>query len=240
MGGADPFEADGEPDGAAPISTQDRIVDRSHNRDTLSSEAMTEMLRDLQDAMLALDERLVALEASRDTASEDTRRLASGVADMGDALARRVRALEHGQDAPPPILVQPQRLLPKATRPPPQNRVAWSAALFFVLALVLGAFWLLSTETRDRAAIAPAPPRAAAAPPPAPVTQPAPTVRTTTPAKPSYHPYHVASTPHRSTSLGSSPAHTAPDSRPPSTTTGFGHFGPSPAATTPPPTHTPG
>jgi len=229
MGAADHSEAGEEHDDAMTHWTEERPVDRSHNRDTLSSEAMTEMLRDLQDAMLALDERLVVLESSQDGASEDTRRLAKGVADMGEVLTRRVRALEHGRQALPPILAQPVAPLPlKPARQPPQNRLVWSVGLVVVLALVLAAFWLLGVESHDHAASA-APPRAAATPPPAPPANATPPVSPqTTPKTPS----HTTAPPHRWTHPRVSPSDTSPATNSITPATSFGHYGPSPSLTT--------
>jgi hypothetical protein len=154
MSGADASETGDDHRDAGADAIWGRGVDRSHNRDTLSSEAMTEMLRDIQDAMLALDERLAALESTQVGASGDTRNLALGVADMGDALARRVRALEQDSKSTAPILAQ--SILPqpkKAVRHPPPNRIAWSVALVFVIAVMAAAFWMLRSESTDRAAI---------------------------------------------------------------------------------------
>ena len=130
---------------------EERPVDRSHNRDILSSEAMTEMLRDVQDSMLALDERLGSLEAAHGHASAETRRLATGVADMGDALARRVRALETGKPELAPIVAAPAAHKP--ARRPHERPIALSLGMALVLALALTAFWLFGSETLDRATI---------------------------------------------------------------------------------------
>jgi len=230
MGAADHSEA-GEEYGAMTRSTEERALDRSHNRDTLSSEAMTEMLRDIQDAMLALDERLVVLESSQDGASEDTRRLAKGVADMGEVLARRVRALEQGREDPPPILAQPVAPLLKPARQPPQNRIAWSVGLVFVLAIVLAAFWLLSVESLDHATIS-TPPKAPA-PPAAP-----PVAAATPPVSPPKTPTHTVTAPHRWTPRRYSSGYATPATNSTTPATGFSHYGPSPTVVTPTPTPT--
>jgi len=236
MGAADHSEAGEGDDGAVTQWTEERPVDRSHNRDTLSSEAMTEMLRDIQDAMLALDERLVELESSRDSASEDTRTLAKGVADLGDVLARRVRSLEQGRQIPPPSRAEPMAPPLKPARQPPQNRVGWVVGLVLVLALVLAAFWLLGVESLDHATVTAPPQAAAAAPPPAPapVAKPPPLAPPHVPPKTTSH---TVTAPHRSTSRSTTPrvsigaTPTATNSTTP--VTGFGHYGPSPSVTTP-------
>ena len=61
---------------------------------------MTEMLRDVQDTMLALDERLGTLETAQSHAGTQTRKLAIGVAQLADALTRRIQALEEATPAP--------------------------------------------------------------------------------------------------------------------------------------------
>jgi hypothetical protein len=213
---------------------QERGVDRSHNRDTLSSEAMTEMLRDLQDAMLALDERLGALESSHAGASDDTRKLARGVADMGDALARRVRAIEQGGRDPPAILIRRESAPPP---PPlgvrrPRQALGWAAALVLVFAIALGALWLMTRESLERGPPLAQPKPIAMAPPPS----PAPSVALTPPPVPTPA-LHTAShglPQHRSAPWRAS-AHALPQSSPPPAPTGFAHYGPSP----PPPASAP-
>jgi hypothetical protein len=191
-----------------------REVDRSHNRDVLTPEAITDMLRDLQDAMLSLDERLAALESSRDGTSRDTRSLAQGVADLGDALSRRVRALERGMQDPAPILAQVMAppLLTTA-RAPRRTSFAWMIGLACIVIMVaLAAFWLLRAESFDRSSVAAAP--AVSRPPPsvpsvaeAPIPPPPPMRQRVAP--------HVAVSTHRTPrppAPGTPPADTLPDS----------------------------
>jgi hypothetical protein len=245
MGGADHSEDWDARADAASHPTEERGVDRSHNRDTLSSEAMTEMLRDLQDAMLALDQRLGALEASKDIGPDNTRRLAQGVVDLGDALTRRVRALEQGRQTPPPILIRRESSPPARARRarPGRHRLAWAAGLVFVLLIALGGFWLLNAESVDRATSAAAPNAVVAAPvvaaAPAPAPTPAPSAADTAPPRPP--PPHTAShtgAPHRSAPWRS-PAHTRPAPSAPSAPIGFSRYGPGPSAPVPAPSQPP-
>jgi hypothetical protein len=219
-----------------------RGVDRSHNRDTLSSEAMSEMLRDLHDAMLALDERLGALEASHAGASEDTHKLARGVADMGDALARRVRAIEQGRRDPPAILIRREVATPPpigARRPRPQNRLAWAVAAVLILVIALAAFWLMNFKSLERGAPAAAPNPIAAAPAVTPAPAPAMAVTTPTIPPPAPRTATHAVAQHRSPSWRRASTHAPPESNSTNTPTGFGHYGPSPSAPAPAPAAVP-
>ncbi len=238
MGAADHSQAgEGRAD-ALTLAPDERGVDRAHNRDTLSSEAMSQMLRELQDAMLALDERLGALESSHTGVSEDTRRLARGVADMGDALARRVRAIEGARRDPPTIVVRrepPPPVSPPRPRPRPWG--AWAAALVFALIAALAAFWLLTARSPDRTPL-----EAASPPPPAPVTPvpaatppPRPGAADVTPVVPSPAARIASHTawPHRATSWRRQAGGAVSTQNATSPPTGFGRYGPSPSPPAP-------
>jgi len=193
----------------APHDPQVEAVNRSHNRDTLSSEAMTEMLRDLQDSMLALDERVSGLEAARESAGAETRVLALNVVEMGDALARRVRALEKGEPAPapPPLFAAPT---PRPAKRPPERTAAWVVGLAVLLLGVLGLLWMLRTEALDRAASAPRPAPPAvhpAAPVPVPPAAAPPVAAPTPPASKPFHHW----TGLRHTQSAAAPPATSPD-----------------------------
>jgi len=241
MGAADQSKAGEGFDDVTTHASEALPVDRSHNRDTLSSEAMTEMLREVQDAMLALDERLAALESAQGAASHDTSRLARGVVDMGDALARRVRALEQVTRDPPSILIrrEPAPPIKRPRTPPPQHRLAWTAALVFALAIVLGVFWLMAAESVDHAT------ETAATKPPvvvAPTPAPAPVVADTTPIVPPPPPHpasHTVTSYHHWTSSRSTSAQTLPAANSTTAPTGFGHYGPSPSTPAPAPASAP-
>lgn len=190
MGAADQSADPGKaPDAQAGVN-EIRHVDRSHNRDTLSSEAMTEMLRDVQDTMLALDERLGTLETAQSHAGTQTRKLAIGVAQLADALTRRIQALEEATPAPvaPPPEPGPALFLAPPAKPvrrPPENRVAFTVGLTFILLLILGSLWFWRSEIMDHMRPATPPPGAAAAPSApvnAPAEEPKPAATTTHPA----------------------------------------------------------
>lgn len=217
-------------DMAAVDRVNDPAVDRSHNRDVLSAEAMTEMLRDLQDSLTSAETRVTGLEATHGQVSADSRELALGVARLGDSLLRRVRALENGGGSPPLAVPAPIEPAPILARPAPRKRepvLRLTLSLAVALALVLGAFWLLAGETAPRV------PR----PRPAPALQLGPIVITaptttpatvnTAPATPS--PVHHWSGAARSNAYRSAPKNVEQTSPPSS---GFNTFAPA-AATTP-------
>jgi hypothetical protein len=99
----------------------DPAVDHLHNRENPSAAEMAEMLREVQDSLAALDERLAGLEGAQGESSLVTRRLALNIAQMGETLARRVRSLEHGHTAarPPAPPTPPPPAPPAAATPAP-------------------------------------------------------------------------------------------------------------------------
>jgi hypothetical protein len=162
-------------------------VDRFHNQEAHSPEALTQMLHDLEASHRALEARLgivtaelagqvQGVEARSDLA---TRRLALEVAEMGGALAHRVRALQ----AP----ITP--FTPAMARPAPRRRngFAWSVAAAILLCLGVAAFLLIREQDATSAATpvpvtasAPAATLPAAPPPPTPATAAPKTVQTQT------------------------------------------------------------
>jgi len=151
-----------------------RPVDRFHNQEAHSPEALTQMLHDLEASHRALEARLgivtaelagqmQGVEARSDLA---TRRLALEVAEMGGTLARRVRALQPSVTPFAPALARP------APRPR-RNGFAWSVALAILLCLGVAAFLLIrkqdSTSTATPVPVTASEPAAtlpAALPPP--------------------------------------------------------------------------
>ncbi|MBA3811722.1 MAG: hypothetical protein H0X27_08815, partial [Caulobacteraceae bacterium] len=84
----------GPPPAAREEGPGEASIDRLHNQANPSVEAVAEMLRELQDSLTALDERLGVVETAEGQSAQTTRRLGLEVADMGRALAGRVRAME--------------------------------------------------------------------------------------------------------------------------------------------------
>jgi len=178
------------PDGPDDAVSQDDFdreptADRFHNRAPLSPEVLAESLSEVRDSLVALEGRLGSVAAElagkMDGAEQRTaanaRRLALEVADMGEALARRVRTLEHRtpvpqspQPPPPAPLVIARPIKP----PPPRPRgreLALSLALAALLAAVLGGFWYWRQSAP--AASPPAPVKPPVTTPPAVATPPA-------------------------------------------------------------------
>jgi hypothetical protein len=227
-----------------PDALADRAVGRLHNRENPSPAEMAEMLREVQDTLAALDERLEGLEGAQGDSSVVTRRLASSVAEMGETLARRVRLLESG-DAAPRAAPAPQPSAPPppfaAAAPSRPALAGWNkagrvdtwvlilglAALAVLVAIGLWVFWRqiagggLSTKP-VAVAVAPAAPLA---PPPAPA--PPSTVQAAAPRTTAPPPRHFAYQARRTTvrrAPAASP--TAPAASPPPPTAGFRSFGP--------------
>ena len=178
------------PDDAVSQDYFDRepTADRFHNRAPHSPEALAEALGDVRDSLVALEGRLASvageleskMEGAEQRAAAAARRLALDVVDMGGALSRRVRALEHRPPIPgselPPAAPAPLAL---PARPAPrrrERRLALSLILGAVLAAVLAGFWYWRQSAPAGAAAkppiakltaaqaAPAPPPVASAP----------------------------------------------------------------------------
>jgi hypothetical protein len=261
--GPEPFALEDRP--AAPVSEAatsedasnmefDPSAGRFHNRENPSPSEMAEMLREVQDSLAALNERLTGLEGTQDDSSLVTRRLALNVAELGATLARRVRSLEQGDAPPPPVAPPPLPptpvAAPFAVAPPsrPASARSRDRRRWDTLALILGAVILLgligiglwvfarqhpvggSSDRPAAAAAAPAmvnpssPAPARAAAPAAVVPKSAPPYSARTPRHYSFYPTHHGFTHH------AAPPAPPTDSPAP---TGFGSFGP--AATNNPP-----
>jgi hypothetical protein len=128
-------------------------VDRFHNQEAHSPEALTQMLHDLEASHRALEARLgivtaeladqmQGVEARSDLA---TRRLALEVVQMGGALAHRMRALQ----AP---ITPFTPAMPRPAPRPRRNGFAWSVALAVLLCLGVAAFLLIREQDSTPAA----------------------------------------------------------------------------------------
>lgn len=154
---------------AAGESTADRL----HNRENPSPSEMAEMLREVQDSLAALDERVAGLEGAQGDSSQMTRRVALNVAEMGESLARRVRALEKSDQSPPsPAPAPVTAVIPP--RPATARRRKASGRAFLlgaavVFGLILIGLWVFGRWRDGGAPSAPSLVRAAA---PAPVSVP--------------------------------------------------------------------
>jgi hypothetical protein len=77
-------------------------IDRYHNHESLSPEALTQALGELQASMEALEERVNAVEEGAASVVGAAKGLGISMLQMGDALAKRVQTLEEVAAAPPP------------------------------------------------------------------------------------------------------------------------------------------
>lgn len=220
---------DASPQGAP---TRDAPADRLHNREEPSASEMAEMLREIQDALGVVDERLEGLQGAQGASALVTRRLAANVAEMGEALARRMRSLESREATSEPV-PSAQRPAPsqlsRASAPRrPQNRLAMSVVMAVVLGAILAGFWLFGQGRTHRALAAKPAPRAAAIADRPVAAAPA-AIQTATAPHPSFTPRPRSArrpvTP-RATPTGPS------DAGPP--TSGFGSFGPAVTANSAP------
>ena len=224
------------------VAAVDPPADRFHNRENPSPSEMAEMLREVQDSLAALDGRVAGLEGAQGDSSQVTRRVALNVAEMGESLARRMRALEKSDGSPrspapaPVAAVIPPRPAPARRRQANGRALLLGAAILFGLILI--GLWV-SGRWRDGAAPpAPSLVRAAA---PAPVsiapaaaapaaTPPAVVHRATPPA--THRPRHYNLYPaHRSFTPRAAPAIPVADGPAP---TGYGSFAPAAVANTAP------
>jgi hypothetical protein len=78
-------------------------IDRFHNHEDLSPEAMAKAISDLQATVESLDGRLAAAEEGAVGATHATKDLGVSMFKMGDALSKRVKALEDTVVEPEPV-----------------------------------------------------------------------------------------------------------------------------------------
>jgi predicted RNA-binding Zn ribbon-like protein len=84
----------GDVDNVIEMARPESSIDRFHNHEDLSPEAMAKAISDLQASVEALDSRLAAVEGDAAGASNATKDLGSSMFKMGDALSKRVKAIE--------------------------------------------------------------------------------------------------------------------------------------------------
>jgi len=80
--------------GEGEAAAADPPVDRFHNHENMSPEAMAESIAQLQASVAALTWRIAVLESDEGSALGVSRRLGKDVVEMGGALARRMHMLE--------------------------------------------------------------------------------------------------------------------------------------------------
>ncbi len=210
-------------------------IDRLHNQQGLLSESIAETLSEVQASLTALSARVEAL--ARDIsqteirADGNTRRLAMEVADLGGALAKRIKTVEAvAADLEPnpatrtsPIRQKRDPVVHRQQRP-----VAWiAAALSAAIAALFAGLWLAPKSV----------PLAVPAPRPVVATTPIPLPVSPAAVVPVTHPLvHHARKPVHKPLVHRAKVTSAPSPAP----TGFASFGPAdPAKPASPPTTTP-
>jgi hypothetical protein len=74
-------------------------IDRFHNNESLSPEAMRQVLTELEDTVATLEERVAAAEAGSASVVGAAKGLGLSMLNMGDALAKRISSLEEAAEA---------------------------------------------------------------------------------------------------------------------------------------------
>lgn len=85
-----------------PNVSEPNNIDRYHNNESLSPEAMAEALADLKDTVAALEARLAVAEAGSESAVGATKDLGLTMLHLGDALSKRMTSLEEVAATPAP------------------------------------------------------------------------------------------------------------------------------------------
>jgi hypothetical protein len=79
---------------AAGEPTLKAVVDRFHNHEEMSPEAMASAIAELRETVKSLDGRLTGAESEAADGAQARKSLGASMVQMGDALSRRVRSLE--------------------------------------------------------------------------------------------------------------------------------------------------
>ncbi len=75
------------------------VVDRFHNHEEMSPEAMASAIAELRETVRALDGRLTGAEGEAADANQARKSLGASMVQMGDSLSKRVRSLEDATEA---------------------------------------------------------------------------------------------------------------------------------------------
>ena len=75
------------------------VVDRFHNHEEMSPEAMVQAIAELRETVKSLDSRLAEAQTDAAEAANATKGLGANMFKMGDALSKRVRTLEEEAEA---------------------------------------------------------------------------------------------------------------------------------------------
>jgi hypothetical protein len=93
-----PWDVEGSPANSEEPNLK-AVVDRFHNHEEMSPEAMASAIAELREAMRALDGRLAGAENDAADANQARKSLGASMVQMGDALSKRVRSLEETTEA---------------------------------------------------------------------------------------------------------------------------------------------
>lgn len=113
------------------VASEDFQIDRFHNHENMSPEALAQAVAQLQASLAAMTDRVATLEAAEESTLKATRRLGMDVIELAGALARRVRALEQPNVAPEPTTSEADVVVEEPTAPetPPASQVDAPAPL---------------------------------------------------------------------------------------------------------------
>ena len=107
-------------------ASEDHQIDRFHNHENMSPEALAQAVSQLQASLAIMTDRVAALEAAEGTTLDATRRLGLDVIELAGVLSRRVRALEHAPepaDAASPAVDIVAEIAPQAEAAPEVHEV---------------------------------------------------------------------------------------------------------------------
>jgi len=136
-----------EGDNVIEMTRPESDIDRFHNHEDLSPEAMARAISDLQASVEALDGRLAAVEGDAAGASNATKDLGSSMFKMGDALSKRVKAIEDSVAArevePEPEVVAEEAPLFVPAKPAKEKRMMLTIGLVAALIVAVAAVALM-------------------------------------------------------------------------------------------------
>lgn len=90
---------DVEPRAAGEEPILKAVVDRFHNHEEMSPEAMASAIAELRETVRSLDGRLTGAESEAADANQARKSLGASMVQMGDALSKRVRSIEETTEA---------------------------------------------------------------------------------------------------------------------------------------------
>jgi len=134
-----------EGDNVIEMTRPESDIDRFHNHEDLSPEAMAKAISDLQASVEALDGRIAAVEGGAAGAANATKDLGVSMFKMGDALSKRVKALEDSvvEPEPEPEVVAEEAPLFVPAKPAKEKRMMLTIGLVAALIVAVAAVALM-------------------------------------------------------------------------------------------------